>query len=102
MSTWCKHESFREESEWRIVLIPPTFLREKGKPTPDLEFRLGRFTLIPYTLFPLHLESPAAKLVVRVGPGPYQLLAQRATERLAEWHGLNVKVEPSSSTLRHL
>jgi hypothetical protein len=101
VATWFKHESFREECEWRVVLMPPIYLREKSVPTPDLEFRAGRHTLIPYTRFPLQLDKPEAQPIVRVGPGNQQLLAQHAVERLAEWNGFNVKVEASSSSLRH-
>jgi hypothetical protein len=100
MAAWCKHESFREEHEWRLVLLPPTFLRAAGIATPDLQFRPGRYTIIPHASVPLQLGNPDAKPVVRVGPGPYQLLAQHAVERLAEWRGVNITVDVSSTTFR--
>jgi hypothetical protein len=101
IAAWCKHVSFRDEHEWRVIFLPPTFLRDAGiVPHPGLEFRTSRSPLIPYASVPLHLGNVDAKLVIRVGPGPHQLLAQHSVERLVEWHGLNATVEPSSTTYR--
>jgi len=54
-----KHESFREESEWRLVCAPE---RDHA-----VHFRSGRFGIVPYLEVPLSSENqkvPVAELVV--------------------------------------
>jgi hypothetical protein len=78
-----KHESFREESEWRLVGAP-----EQGH---VIQFRPGRFGVVPYLEIPLASENqnvPVAELVI--GPSDDKkaslLGAETIMENLARKH----------------
>jgi hypothetical protein len=68
-----KHASFEEEREWRIVSMPGAV------DASVLEFRTGRYHLIPYCVFAL--EKPEVRLSISeviVGPTPDSALALEA------------------------
>jgi hypothetical protein len=76
-----KHESFKEESEWRFGDIKP------GQ--NDLKFRLGKSMLIPYHVIPLtegETALPISEIII--GPSPNIDLSREAVETLLQNHGL--------------
>ena len=67
-----KHQSFAEESEWRLISPPQDFR--------TLCYRPGRHTIVPYKAFPLRQEplDALATVEVKIGPTAHPLLAQSA------------------------
>jgi hypothetical protein len=65
-----KHPAFAEEQEWRLIATD-----QYGEP---VRFRSGPLGPTPYVEF----NVGAALAEVKVGPGPNQLLRQRAVQRL--------------------
>lgn len=85
-----KHESFREEQEWRLISL---FYE-------PLLFREGRHTLIPYVKLPLPGLSEL-RASVTVGATQYPGLAQQAVAEFARLNGLSeVSVYESKSSFR--
>ena len=95
-----KHESFREEKEWRLVRYPNDFLQDRPATPIDLRFREGRSSIIPYTSFSLDTNRELLRMKLRVGPGPHQELTRDAALRLAGSCGLGVEMEVANQTLR--
>lgn len=61
-----KHSAFREEQEWRLILLPSV-----GREASVLEYRSGKAGLVPYV--PVTLATAEARLQVgRVIVGPTQ------------------------------
>ena len=78
-----KHESFREESEWRLVVAP-----EQGH---GIQFRPGRFGVVPYLEIPLASADqnvPVAELVIGPSDDKHASLlgAETIMENLARRH----------------
>jgi hypothetical protein len=79
----CKSEGFSEEKEWRIVKLFP---RNEWM---EIEFRPGRFGIIPYWKLPIkQREGPCAIREIVIGPTHYGDDAVRAVELLLKAHGL--------------
>jgi len=95
-----KHEAFRHEYEWRLVLNKP------HKPMPGQRFRPGKSMLIPYVEVDLNRNLKfelSEKYMLRqiiVGPTPNPELAEEALRSLFASSGHEVDVEVSSVPLR--
>lgn len=75
LASFFKHPSFEEEQEHRIVVILPFATDE------DLQFREGRFSLIPY----IKLSAPRKTIKkICIGPTVHKELAKRALETFLE------------------
>lgn len=75
LASYFKHPSFSEEREKRIVVIVDY------APHSGLQFRKGRFSLIPY------MSLPAPRLCIKkvcIGPTANKVLAKRALEMFLE------------------
>lgn len=80
-----KHPQFAEEREWRLVSKRPVSILN-----PQVRFRSGRWSLIPYYRFALCQDSNPIKVShMYVGPNPHMKLAIHAAHA-AVW---NAKVE---------
>lgn len=96
-----KHESFRHECEWRLVVTKP------HKAMPGQRFRPGKSTLIPYVEVDLNRNLKfelAEKYMLRkviVGPTPNPDLAVEALLGLFAVNGQEVDVELSSIPFRN-
>lgn len=89
-----KHPSFEEEGEWRVVssVLPEDF---------PFDYRVGRFTPIPYALFPIRtLNHESAIKEIVVGPTPHRDLAIMAAASLLRKHGITADVRASGTTFR--
>jgi hypothetical protein len=90
-----KHYSFEEEQEWRLV--SPLWPEQV-----DLLMRVGRFTPLPYLLFPivgLHNGESAIEEIM-VGPTPHRDLAIMATAAYLRRLGISARVTASGTTFR--
>jgi hypothetical protein len=67
-----KHDSFREESEWRLVVGPVSYM------LPEVNFRPGKFYLKPYYKLSWANTTIEPLVEVRIGPGPHMNLASDA------------------------
>jgi hypothetical protein len=75
-----KHSAFEEEAEWRL-LFQQSY--QGLEPAPDLNFRPGIPTIVPYLSVPLtSKDSPLRFEQVVVGPNPHMKLALEAVNRL--------------------
>jgi hypothetical protein len=84
-----KHDAFREEKEWRLLVVTDAV---------RTQFRTSKLGLVPYVT--LTLGEGAIKEIV-VGPGSHPDLRARGVERLLESVGLQtVKVRPSEAPFR--
>jgi hypothetical protein len=96
-----KHEAFRHECEWRLVVTKP------HKPMPGQRSRPGKSTLIPYVEVDLNRNLKfelSEKYMLRkviVGPTPSPELAVEALLGLFAVIGQKVDVEPSSIPFRN-
>ena len=97
-----KHFGFREENEWRVILLATrgalSPAEKDGKRIERVKFRDGQFGRTPYIEIPFDLSLPERSPLRRivVGPGPYQEEAVDFVELLL----LNKKIEvltPSST-----
>jgi hypothetical protein len=102
LASWCKHPSFEEEQEWRIV-----YVRNNDSSKLPVRHRQARGLVVPYVV--LDLPSPVAPMhghlpiqAVNVGPGPEPDLKRRGLQSLlANYpHYGAVTVEGSSAPLR--
>lgn len=83
-----KHEHFREEAEWRVIV-------EESK--PSLHYRLGKMGLTPFLeTDPLPIEE------VWIGPavGPNRVLAKRITKEFLAQHEIDAEVHYWDSPFR--
>jgi hypothetical protein len=89
-----KHEGFREEQEWRVILQAP-----KSVLSPVVKLRDGQFGRTPFIEIPLGLAqadlSPLRRIVV--GPGPRQEESGRAVAAVLTKHKLAIKSSTSGS-----
>jgi hypothetical protein len=96
-----KHEAFRHECEWRLVVNKP------HKPMPGQRFRPGKSTLVPYVEVDLNRNLKfelSGKYMLRkviVGPTPNPELAVEALLSLFTAKGHEVEIEPSSIPFRN-
>ena len=90
VATVCKHESFEEEAEWRLVCHDSPIKRIQ-----PVRFREGRSVLIPFVEFSLEFESMGigqveAQTRIICGPSPESDLAQNSAMNLFAtnaWYG---------------
>jgi hypothetical protein len=75
-----KHQSFREEDEWRLI-------SEKGLNVSTLSFRPGVSMLTPYFEFQLGNKSDYVGSIT-VGPNPHPELAKEAVQMLLGKYGI--------------
>jgi hypothetical protein len=77
-SATLKHEKFRAEGEWRIVLV------WGGAGVPDaVKFRRVRSLVVPYICIPLKLDNRPIEIVrIVVGPTPHKTEARQSIEML--------------------
>jgi len=91
-----KHESFREEEEWRVVVVSrhPNF--------PKRHFRPGLSTLVPYITLDVANKTPARYISrVVIGPTPHEQLAKLSIDKLLFTRGLiSAKVDNSEIPYR--
>lgn len=90
-----KHEAFKEESEWRLIV---NFGRIK-----DEHFRSGRIGLIPYRklYFPITKSGEPSVSRIVVGPGGDRALRIESLERLLEKiNSTGTEVIPSEAPFR--
>jgi hypothetical protein len=83
-----KHSSFKEESEWRLVL--PTLLDRTTPMNNPPRFRAGKTTLIPYIAHPFSPAGPLPLVDIILGPGSDED-SVFAAERFLKSQDLNVK-----------
>lgn len=80
----CKSEGFREEKEWRIVKAFP-----RDEWMMQVEFRSGRWGLIPYYKIPVaNPEGATAIREIVIGPTRFGDDAVRAVQMLLKARGL--------------
>lgn len=96
-ATYCKHSSFREEREWRVV-----YERSSDKEPLKVQHRTARGVVVPYVA----LKLPAAVgalaghlpiVEVRCGPSPEPDLKQEGVQRLLRSSAAFAHVEVSGS-----
>ncbi|WP_431681260.1 DUF2971 domain-containing protein [Kitasatospora sp. KL5] len=89
--TMVKHPAFREEQEWRLMLLG-------NEDSEDLKFRISPVGIVPY----VSLAFPESAVVeVIVGPGQYAAERAKGVRRLLDSLGMShVSVEVSLSPLR--
>ena len=109
-----KHDAFRDEQEWRLILLNASgqmsakererrlFYGEGLGPMPGKQFRAGKSMLVPYVeAEPNTTEGYSIKEVI-VGPTPHPELSIKSVE--AFFQSLNhaeVTVRPSKVPYRH-
>jgi hypothetical protein len=87
LASACKHISFKEEAEWRLIYILPQL--------GQVKFRKGLSSLIPYVEIPLgesHTEGRRKAATfdsVTIGPTPDMVLAKSSLERFIQAKGKN-------------
>jgi hypothetical protein len=82
-----KHETFREEQEWRLV-SPILEISH-----PSVGFRPGKSMVTPYASFPLDFTSPGLVSEICVGPCPHEKLAQSAITMLLMKHDISLTAD---------
>ena len=94
-----KNPCFQEENEWRVVSGPFGPMQE---PPPDVCFRAGKYTAIPYLEFKLaDSDAPLEVEEIVIGPNPDAQLARKSINYLLR--SLNArcnKISEYSGTLR--
>ena len=112
LAAQAKHESFREEDEWRLVR---RIGRISAGPHLAVKFRESGSLVVPYVEVPLHtpldkdptfakdspqkIESPV--VAVDIGPSPHPEALVHAVEEMTRRKGLNVPVRRSSTPFRN-
>jgi hypothetical protein len=92
-----KHETFREEKEWRFVA-----LYNDSQPLPIL-FREGKYMITPYVEIQLADNQESNKIDrIIMGPTSHKLLAQKATKLLMDSNKIKCDVVPSKIPYRIL
>jgi hypothetical protein len=84
-----KHIAFREENEWRIVIVV-----EEGPRSKRIKFRQGKSMVVPYMEFSWKdsgLPNPIRRVVV--GPTPNNGEAVKAVEMRLERDGISLRSE---------
>lgn len=90
-----KHETFREEKEWRFVA-----LYNDSQPLPIL-FREGKSMIIPYVGIQLADNQESIKIDrIIIGPTSHQQLAQKATQLLMDSNKIKCEVVLSKTPYR--
>jgi len=89
-----KHPKFSEETEWRLVkVVDPS--------SPEISFREGPSSLVPYVELPLPLASGALEVTqLRVGPTSSPELAEDAVKLLMRSNGINAEIQRSEIPYR--
>jgi hypothetical protein len=102
VQTRYKNEAFKEEQEWRIVMMKP------HKPMPHQRFRPGKSMLIPYVAVELNRDLNYALLPdyfireVYLGPTPHESLSREAVQNLFLSKGHpEVKIKSSAIPYRN-
>jgi len=89
-----KHNSFKEESEWRLISNGPLHLKK-------LSFRTGKSNIIPYAKLKLEeLNENLIKKVI-VGHTPNKELARLSTKDFLSKANLNITVDESAIPFRN-
>jgi hypothetical protein len=79
----CKHSSFSEEKEWRLVSQYPDRLLSRNK----IRYRPGRFGVVPYFPIPLHQNNLKPRLdSITIGPAFNEEVSRSALNLLARSH----------------
>lgn len=100
-ATFFKHETFREEQEWRLIYSPT-----ENAPSNQIKFRSGRFGLIPYTEIglPNGVSDDPGRILpvasVRIGPTAQPMLERKALEMLVGGMYPNLEILYSAIPLR--
>jgi hypothetical protein len=101
VASWCKHPSFAEEKEWRVI-----YPRSEDPILLDRHFRSRGF-VIPYVklALPSLVGARAGRLPlsrVNIGPGSEPELAKRGVEAFLDEFAFNhVVVDSSTAPLRY-
>lgn len=112
LAAQAKHESFRDEDEWRLVRRISVI---SEKPRFELKFRESGSLVVPYVEVPLHkplvkdptlekglpqkVESPI--VAVDIGPSPHPEALVHAVEEMTLRKGLKVPVTRSATPFRN-
>lgn len=91
-----KHQAFREEQEWRVV-VPAKSGPSDSASTAPVSFRPGPEGITPYVAIPF---DSSAVLHVRVGPGGDQRRRELALKRLLEANGNSASTSTSAAPFR--
>ncbi len=82
IAPFIKHESFKNEQEWRIVNV---LMGEKF----DIKFREGKSMIAPYIEFKLAEEELIPINEIIVGPAPHMKLSQHSVKTMLMIHGFD-------------
>lgn len=86
-----KHESFKEEREWRLVV------QCKGRKSPKRHFRAAQSTLIPFIKLDVGTDRRGSYISkVNVGPSPNAHLAAIGVRKLLEHRDLSTATVENS------
>ena len=112
LAAQCKHESFENEDEWRLVRRIAVIDRPPRLP---LKFRVSGSLVVPYVEIPLHeplqensatkqgprlrVESPV--VAINIGPSPHPDALEHAIGEMAALKGLSLKVGRSTTPFRN-
>jgi hypothetical protein len=93
----CKHPSFSEEQEWRI-------LKNAESKTNDICVSPQPNGLRPYVKFSLDRKDTGGRndlciKSIRIGPHPHQDLQANAVKKLARQHGIYLHEDPKISEI---
>jgi hypothetical protein len=89
LAALAKHKAFREENEWRIVIVV-----EEGPRSRRIIFRQGKSMVVPYMELSWKDNGPPNPIRrVVVGPTPNNGEAVRAVEMLLERNGIQLRSE---------
>jgi hypothetical protein len=89
-----KHESFREEREWRLISqYFPSYA------IPQIKFRSGSSLLVPYLEIPIAVRSPVFDSII-LGPTPHADLSMNALAMFGTNSGLTARTVNSNIPFR--
>jgi hypothetical protein len=95
----CKHVSFSDEKEWRLVSQHPDRLLSIDK----VRYRLGRFGIVPYFPIPLHQNSLKPRFdSVTVGPAFNEEASRSALSLLVRSYLDTEYVDASGKRVPHI
>jgi hypothetical protein len=108
----CKHESFKDEEEWRLVRRIPVIAQAPRLP---LRFRASGSLVVPYVEIPLHnplerdpttarglpthIDTPIA--AIHIGPSPHPDALEYAVGEMAARKGIAVEVKRPATPFRN-
>ena len=93
-----KHEAFKDEKEWRLIL------KSLASPAPSatgIKFREGQSMLIPYREADLRSISTAFIKSVTIGPTPHKELSMKSIKLLRSFGIEGCEVKHSKVPYRH-